>query len=60
MAVSVNTPNGLRTFWDLQQIQEIQNDEEWQKKMIDIEMRVSQNPDFQRIAFFHHLMFEKL
>ena len=50
---------GLRTFWDLQQNQEIQRDEEWQKKMIDIEMRVSQNPDFQRIAFFHHLIFEK-
>ena len=50
---------GLRTFWDLQQNQEIQKDEEWQKKMIDIEMRVSQNPDFQRIAFFHHLIFEK-
>ena len=28
-------------------------------KMIDIETRVSQNPDFQRIAFFHHLIFEK-
>ena len=27
--------------------------------MIDIEMRVSQNSDFQRIAFFHHLIFEK-
>ena len=50
---------GLRTFWDLQQNQEIQKDEEWQKKMIDIEMRVSQNPDFQRIAFFHHLIFVK-
>lgn len=51
---------GLRTFWDLQQNQEIQKDEGWQKKMIDIEMRVSLNPDFQRIAFFHHLIFEKL
>lgn len=50
---------GLRTFWDLQQNQEIQKDEEWQKKMINIEMRVSQNPDFQRISFFHHLIFEK-
>ena len=50
---------GLRTFWDLQQNQEIQKDDEWQKKMIGIEMRVSQNPDFQRIAFFHHLIFEK-
>ena len=49
---------GLRTFWDLQQNQEIQKDEEWQKKMLDIEMRVSQNPDFQKIAFFHHLIFQ--
>ena len=50
---------GLRTFWDLQQNQEIQKDDDWQKKMIDIEMRVSQKPDFQKIAFFHHLIFEK-
>ena len=50
---------GLRTFWDLQQNQEIQKDKEWQKKMIDIEMRVSQIPDFHRIAFFHHLIFKK-
>ena len=50
---------GLRTFWDLQQNQEIQKDTEWQRKMIKIEMKVSQNPDFQRIAFFHHLIFEK-
>ena len=50
---------GLRTFWDLQQNQEIQKDEQWQKKMIDIEMRVSQNSDFQKIAFFHHLIFRK-
>lgn len=50
---------GLRTFWDLQQNQEIQKYKEWQRKMIYIEMRVSQNPDFQKIAFFHHLIFEK-
>lgn len=50
---------GLRTFWDLQQNQEIQKDEEWQKKMLDIEIKVSQNPGFQMISFFHHLIFEK-
>ena len=50
---------GVRTFWDLQQNQEIQKDEEWQKKMIDIEIKVSQNLDFQKISFFHHLIFEK-
>ena len=31
----------LRTFWNLQQNQEIQKDDDWQKKMIDIEMRVT-------------------
>lgn len=51
---------GLRTFWDLQQNQEIQKIEEWQKKMIDIEIKVSQNPDYQKISFFHHLIFQKL
>ena len=50
---------GLRTFWDLQQNQEIQKDEEWQKKMMDIEVKVSQNPDFQDIAFFHHLIIRR-
>ena len=50
---------GLRNFWDLQQNQEIQKDEEWQQKMIDIEMKVSQNPGFQSIAFFHHLIFNR-
>ena len=51
---------GLRTFWDLQQNQEIQKDSEWQNKMIEIEMRVSHHSDFRRIAFFHHLIFEKI
>ena len=57
--LSLKETYGLRTFWDLQQNQDIQKEEEWQKKMIEIEMRVSQNPDFQRVAFFHHLLFEK-
>lgn len=57
--LSLKETYGLRTFWDLQQNQDIQKDEEWQKKMIEIEIRVSQNPDFQRVAFFYHLLFEK-
>lgn len=57
--LSLKETYGLRTFWDLQQNQDIQKDEEWQKKMIEIEMRVSQNSDFQKIAFLHHLIFEK-
>ena len=51
---------GIRTFWDLQQNQDIQKNSEWQEKMIDIEMRVSQIDEFRSIAFFHHLMFCKI
>ncbi|MBQ9886676.1 MAG: methyltransferase domain-containing protein [Lachnospiraceae bacterium] len=50
---------GIRTFWDLQQNQEKHADEEWQKKMMQLEMRVSELEEYRRIAFFHHLIFEK-
>ena len=50
---------GIRTFWDLQQKQEKHSDEEWQEKMIQLEMRVSDMPDFINIAFFHHLIVKK-
>lgn len=32
----------------------------WQEKMIDFEMRTSENLDFQIIAFFRHLLFQKI
>lgn len=50
---------GIRTFWDLQQNQEKHNDEEWQEKMIQLENRVSQVPEYTAIAFFHHLLIKK-
>ena len=50
---------GMRTFWDMQQNQENHKDEEWQDKMIDIEMRVSDVEEYKAIAFFHHLIIEK-
>ena len=50
---------GIRTFWDLQQNQEKHSDEEWQEKMIQLEMRVSEMNDFINIAFFHHLIIKK-
>lgn len=50
---------GLRTFWDLQQNQEIQKDDVWQKQMLEIETRAAENSDFHTIAFFHHLIFTK-
>ena len=50
---------GIRTFWDLQQNQEKHNLEEWQDKMMKLEMRVSQIEEYRNIAFFHHLLFTK-
>ena len=50
---------GIRTFWDLQQNQEKHEQEEWQKSMVQLEMRVSQIDEYRRIAFFHHLVFTK-
>ena len=52
----IDTTYGIRTFWDLQQKQEKHSDEEWQEKMMQLEMRVSEMNEFINIAFFHHLI----
>ena len=51
---------GIRTFWDLQQKQEKHGLDEWQDKMVELELRVSQMEEFRAIAFFHHLLFVKV
>ncbi|MBQ4068773.1 MAG: class I SAM-dependent methyltransferase [Lachnospiraceae bacterium] len=51
---------GIRTFWDLQQNQEIHKDSEWQDKMIEMEAMVSEMDEYRAIAFFHHLILKKL
>lgn len=50
---------GIRTFWDLQQNQEKHADEDWQERMMRLELRVSQIEEYRRIAFFHHLLIKK-
>lgn len=50
---------GIRTFWNLQQNQEIQNNADWQKKMLQIEMRVQDIDEYKNIAFFNHLLLTK-
>lgn len=57
--LSVQKVYGIRTFWDLQQNQEIENDTAWQEKMIQIEMRVSEVEAFRAVAFFHHILLGK-
>lgn len=50
---------GIRTFWDLQQNQDKHSNEDWQNKMMQLEMRVSEMEEFSQIAFFHHLILTK-
>ena len=57
--VTIKDCFGIRTFWDLQQNQEKHNSEEWQNRMMQLEMRVSQMDEYRKIAFFHHLLVSK-
>ena len=57
--LTVSEVFGIRTFWDLQQNQEKHGDEKWQNGMIQLEMRVSQIPEYRAIAFFHHVLLKK-
>ncbi|AJG99809.1 SAM-dependent methyltransferase [Clostridium beijerinckii] len=50
---------GMRTFWDLQQNQDIQKDEKWQKQMIAMEQNVCERDEFKAVASFHHLILKK-
>ena len=50
---------GMRTFWDLQQNQELHKDKEWQTKMKQLELRVSKTEEYRNIAFFHHVILVK-
>ena len=51
---------GIRTLWDLQQNQEKHGNEEWQDKMMQLEMRVARISEYRDIAFFHHILLKKL
>ncbi|MEG2289425.1 MAG: methyltransferase domain-containing protein [Clostridium sp.] len=51
---------GIRVFWHLQQNQDIQNDEVWQQKMIDMELKVSEIAEYKGIAMFHHIVLRKM
>jgi hypothetical protein len=49
----------VRTFWDLQQNQEIHNDQNWQEQMLEIELKVSEIEEYKAIASFHHVILRK-
>ena len=57
--LTVSEVFGIRTFWDLQQNQEKHGDEDWQRKILQLEMRVEKIPEYRNVAFFHHLLLIK-
>ena len=50
---------GMRTFWDLQQNQEIQKDKTWQEQVLKMELKVSELDEYKAIASFHHVILRK-
>lgn len=44
----------------MQQNQEIHKNAAWQDKMVEMEMKVSNIDEYKNIAFFHHLIVEKI
>ena len=57
--ITISDIFGIRTFWDLQQNQQKHGDAEWQEKMLQLELRVSQMREYKNIAFFHHILLKK-
>jgi S-adenosylmethionine-dependent methyltransferase len=50
---------GMRTFWDLQQNQEIQKNNTWQEQMLEMELKVSELEEYKAISSFHHVILRK-
>lgn len=50
---------GVRTFWGLQQNNNLKNDPVWQDRMFEIEMKVCELEAYINISFFNHILLTK-
>ena len=50
---------GARIFFGLVQDNEIKFNEDWQEKMLEMELNASSIDGFKKIAFFHHVFLSK-
>lgn len=50
---------GVRTFWGLQQNNEIKSEKSWQEKMFEVEKKVCEIEEYKNISFFNHIIFIK-
>ncbi|MFY9594599.1 MAG: class I SAM-dependent methyltransferase [Caldicoprobacterales bacterium] len=60
ISIHIDKVLGIRTFWGLQQNNEIKYNKAWQEKMFKLEMKVSDIDDFIKISFFNHILFRKV
>ena len=51
---------GIRAFFGLSSNNEIKYTDEWYKPMLELETKASEIEEFKNIAFFNHLLFEKI
>lgn len=56
---TIEKVRGIRTFWGLQQNNEIKNEKSWQDKMFEIEMKVCDIDEYINISFFSHILLRK-
>lgn len=49
---------GVRTFWALQP-NEVKTAPDWQEKMFKVEQEVMDQPDYQAISFFNHILLRR-
>lgn len=57
---TINKIYGVRTFWALQQNNDIKYDSYWQNKMLQADLAVSEIDDFIKISFYNHLIIKKI
>ncbi len=57
--VNIEKVLGIRTFWGLQQNNDIKKELNWQDKMFDIEVKVSDIEDYINISFYNHVLLRK-
>ena len=50
---------GIRTFFGLSSNNGIKSTDEWYEPMLELETRAGSMPEYRKIAFFNHLIFEK-
>ncbi|HCQ88576.1 MULTISPECIES: class I SAM-dependent methyltransferase [unclassified Clostridium] len=58
--INIEKVLGVRTFFALQQNNEIKYNPMWQEKMFEVEMKVCDIDEYRNISFYNHILLRKL